>query len=319
MPERVKISGKEKEKNLGSPRNPGMASSKLVTTNPDLPRQSSICSLSTILADLQQQQQQPQQTASMNMDDFLKNLYSDQGPNQLPLSEPHFPDGTSSISRQESFSQPKELGEKTVDDVWREIVAGTENRRQPGTGEEGNDTSAVGQPTITLEDFLTKAGAVSEEDVRAGGVVPVVAGSGGYRVDSGAVAMNGGQFPMQGVEVGPAAVGFDGRVVVGGAVGGGRGKRRAVEEPVVDKATQQRQRRMIKNRESAARSRERKQAYTVELESLVTQLEEENARLVREEAEQNKERLKQLMQNLIPVEEKRRPPRALRRVHSLHW
>lgn len=195
----------------------------------------------------------------MNMDDFLKNLYSDQGPNQLPLSEPHFPDGTSSISRQESFSQPKELGEKTVDDVWREIVAGTENRRQSGTGEEGNDTSAVGQPTITLEDFLTKAGAVSEEDVRAGGVVPVVAGSGGYRVDSGAVAMNGGQFPMQGVEVGPAAVGFDGRVVVGGAVGGGRGKRRAVEEPVVDKATQQRQRRMIKNRESAARSRERKQ------------------------------------------------------------
>lgn len=138
-------------------------------------------------------------------------------------------------------------------------MAGTENRRQPGTGEEGNDTSAIVQPTITLEDFLTKAGAVSEEDVRAGGVVPVVAGSGGYRVDSGAVAMNGGQFPMQGVEVGPAAVGFDGRVVVGGAVGGGRGKRRAVEEPVVDKATQQRQRRMIKNRESAARSRERKQ------------------------------------------------------------
>lgn len=43
-------------------------------------------------------------------------------------------------------------------------------------------------------------------------------------------------------------------------VGGRRGKRRAApENPPVDKATQQKQRRMIKNRESAARSRERKQ------------------------------------------------------------
>jgi len=40
---------------------------------------------------------------------------------------------------------------------------------------------------------------------------------------------------------------------------GGRGKRKAVEEAVMDRATLQKQRRMIKNRESAARSRERKQ------------------------------------------------------------
>ncbi|KAL2579168.1 hypothetical protein GLYMA_15G049000v4 [Glycine max] len=64
--------------------------------------------------------------------------------------------------------------------------------------------------------------------------------------------------------------------------GGRRVKRKSVvEEPlVVDKVTLQKQRRMIKNRESAARSRERKQAYTVELESLVTHLEEENAVLL---------------------------------------
>jgi len=42
---------------------------------------------------------------------------------------------------------------------------------------------------------------------------------------------------------------------------GGRGKRKAVQEVVVDRATQQKQRRMIKNRESAARSRERKQVF----------------------------------------------------------
>ncbi|XP_042486628.1 bZIP transcription factor 12-like [Macadamia integrifolia] len=94
-----------------------------------------------------------------------------------------------------------------------------------------------------------------------------------------------------------------------------RGKRRVVDEPV-DKVAQQRQRRMIKNRESAARSRERKQAYTVELESLVSQLEEENARLLKEQEDEKKKRLKQLMENVIPVLEKRRP-RALRRARSV--
>ncbi|CAK7329106.1 unnamed protein product [Dovyalis caffra] len=42
---------------------------------------------------------------------------------------------------------------------------------------------------------------------------------------------------------------------------------------------ERRQRRMIKNRESAARSRARKQAYTVELELELNQLKEENAKL----------------------------------------
>ncbi|TKY71303.1 G-box-binding factor 4 [Spatholobus suberectus] len=99
----------------------------------------------------------------------------------------------------------------------------------------------------------------------------------------------------------------------------GRGKKRAVEEPLVDKATLLKQKRMIKNRESAARSRERKQAYTVELESLVTHLEEENARLLREEADRKRQRFNQLMEYLIPVEEKRKPRRMLRRVNSAQW
>eukprot|EP00850_Spirogloea_muscicola_P019556 SM000193S05180 [mRNA] locus=s193:151034:152110:- [translate_table: standard] len=41
---------------------------------------------------------------------------------------------------------------------------------------------------------------------------------------------------------------------------------------------------MIKNRESAARSRARKQAYTVELEAEVTLLKEENMRLLKIQA-----------------------------------
>ncbi|KAL2513709.1 G-box-binding factor 4 [Forsythia ovata] len=113
----------------------------------------------------------------------------------------------------------------------------------------------------------------------------------------------------------------NGMVAVGGSGGGGgRGKRKAaLEEVSLDKAMQQKQRRIIKTRESAARSRERKRAYIGGLESLVTQLEEENARILKEEAELKKARYKQLMENLIPVTEKRRPPRVLRRACSMIW
>ncbi|KAK1359320.1 G-box-binding factor 4 [Heracleum sosnowskyi] len=243
-----------------------MASSKVMAStspsNPDLPRHQSSSSSLHLLP-----HQTPTPFSSMNMDDLLKNIYSDSD---------HFP------ANHVAVSDPK----KSVDDVWKEIV------NQPVGG-----TSA--QPAMTLEDFLTKAGAVREEDVK--GVE-----------ESGGVFGGDGGGVMSGVIAYPVAANQ-----VFGNGGVARGKRRAVEEAPVDKATQQKQRRMIKNRESAARSRERKQAYTVELESLVTHLEEENARLMQEEAEQTRERFKQLMENLIPVVEKKRPPRVLRRVHSL--
>ncbi|KNA18374.1 hypothetical protein SOVF_071310 [Spinacia oleracea] len=57
-----------------------------------------------------------------------------------------------------------------------------------------------------------------------------------------------------------------------------RGRKRIIDGPV-EKVVERRQRRMIKNRESAARSRARKQAYTVELEAELNQLREENAQL----------------------------------------
>lgn len=287
-----------------------MASSKVMAstspTNPDLPRQSSIHSLT--VADLQCDQSKS--FGSMNMDELLKNIYGDS--DAFPSSAVNGGD-TASLSRQASLTLPKTVGNKTVDEVWKEIVEGS------GGG------GANREPEMTLEDFLTKAGAVREEDVR----IPVISQApAGFGADS---MINAAQFqappPLQnetggyGVDSVGFGNGIDGRMVAvavgGNSGGGGRGKRRTVEEPPMDKATQQKQRWMIKNRESAARSRERKQAYTVELESLVTQLEEENSRLLREEAEQSKERFKQLMENLIPVVEKRRPPRALRRVNSM--
>ncbi|XP_071716820.1 protein ABSCISIC ACID-INSENSITIVE 5-like [Rutidosis leptorrhynchoides] len=62
-------------------------------------------------------------------------------------------------------------------------------------------------------------------------------------------------------------------------MGGIRGSRKRIIDGQVEKVVERRQRRMIKNRESAARSRARKQAYTVELEAELNMLKEENAQL----------------------------------------
>ncbi|KAG2294438.1 hypothetical protein Bca4012_004475 [Brassica carinata] len=53
----------------------------------------------------------------------------------------------------------------------------------------------------------------------------------------------------------------------------------------VEKVIERRQRRMIKNRESAARSRARKQAYTLELEAEIEKLKKVNQELQRKQAE----------------------------------
>ncbi|QCD84035.1 ABA responsive element binding factor [Vigna unguiculata] len=243
-----------------------MASSKVVSTNPDLPRDSSISPLSSILlSDLHH---------STSMDDLLKSI-------------------TPSAA-------------KTVDDVWKEIVAGA-HPHHPAAAVSGdgnavtvNATAPEGYEAITLEDFLTKAGAVREEDVR--GVLPPSSSSLPFPLPLPAPEGSSSSVEPFGNGVAPA-----------NSVP--KGKRRVVEEPV-DKATLQKQRRMIKNRESAARSRERKQAYTSELEYLVHQLEQENARLVNEEAEMRRQRKKQLMEYIIPVEVMPKPRKKLRRVNS---
>ncbi|KAG2401659.1 G-box-binding factor 4-like [Vigna umbellata] len=197
---------------------------------------------------------------------------------------------------------------KTVDDVWREIVAG--DRRE--CKEEAPDDEMM-----TLEDFLAKAGAVDDdnnEEVDCDMKIPMPLterlGSGVFAFDPLLAAT-----PFQdGVE--GSVIGFGNGVEV---VEGGRGKRARPVLEQLDKAAQQRQRRMIKNRESAARSRERKQAYQVELESLAVKLEEENDKLLKEKAERKKERYKQLMEKVLPVAQKQKPPCILRRARSLQW
>ncbi|KAL5740071.1 hypothetical protein ACOSQ2_029251 [Xanthoceras sorbifolium] len=83
----------------------------------------------------------------------------------------------------------------------------------------------------------------------------------------------------------------------GMGIGGTRGKKRIIDGPV-EKVVERRQRRMIKNRESAARSRARKQAYTVELEAELNQLKEENAHLKQALAELERKRKQQYIEEL---------------------
>ncbi|CAL9107938.1 unnamed protein product, partial [Musa textilis] len=122
-------------------------------------------------------------------------------------------------------------------------------------------------------------------------------GNGGYSVGNGfggrvgngyaaAAAVRSPASPVSSEGIGGGQVDntVAGYVVDGPRVGGGGGgRKRPTDGAAVDKVVERRQRRMIKNRESAARSRARKQAYTVELEAELNQLKEENGRLREEQ------------------------------------
>ncbi|KAI3464670.1 hypothetical protein Pfo_021333 [Paulownia fortunei] len=296
-----------------------MASSKLMASstsrNSDLKRKLSACGSTSSVTDFLRIDSSSNArdnliSESVMVDAFLRNAYVERnpGPDQghRPVVEAESSSSTllnaeitvldavgavTPISDGEM--EPPRIVRKTVDDVWREIVAGKKSEKQPK------------EEMMTLEDFLVKAGAVEEEASAPRGIVEVKEeglsrGIYAYENNSGVIGTGVG-------------VGVD----VGG-LGRGRGKRSLSLLEPLDKAAQQRQRRMIKNRESAARSRERKQAYQVELESMAVRLEEENEQLLKEKAEQTKNRLKQLMENVIPVVEKRRPSR-LRKVRSTQW
>ncbi|KAK3128091.1 hypothetical protein QOZ80_7AG0582470 [Eleusine coracana subsp. coracana] len=142
-------------------------------------------------------------------------------------------------------AEPATAGKKTVDEVWRDIQ------------------SAGGQPTMgemTLEDFLSRAG------------VAVDGCAGPHWLHHHHYQPPQLQYPR------PLNLGLYRDGFLSPVAGRKRGAE-AVDGGVVERTVERRQKRMIKNRESAARSRARKQAYTNELENKVARLEEENERL----------------------------------------
>ncbi|XP_071733282.1 ABSCISIC ACID-INSENSITIVE 5-like protein 5 isoform X2 [Rutidosis leptorrhynchoides] len=94
------------------------------------------------------------------------------------------------------------------------------------------------------------------------------------------------------------------------------GVSRGRKSGTVEKVVERRQRRMIKNRESAARSRARKQAYTMELEAEVSKLKEQNQELKRK-AEMMEMQQNQVMEMMNTQPGAKR--RYLRKTQSGPW
>ncbi|XP_074589360.1 bZIP transcription factor ABI5 homolog isoform X2 [Curcuma longa] len=152
-------------------------------------------------------------------------------------------------------------------------------------------------------------------------------GNGGYPLGNGFGGRmgNGYDSTRAGSPESPlSSEGIAGQVenTVGGWNGfGGGGRKRPADRAGADKVVERRQRRMIKNRESAARSRARKQAYTVELEAELNQLKEENARL-REDQTRVTTLRKQLLMEAMAEQARVNAHRAtsnLRRCNSSTW
>ncbi|KAL6853791.1 hypothetical protein ACP4OV_019820 [Aristida adscensionis] len=246
---------------------------------------------------------------SMNLDELLRTVFPDGLDADGATPSQHEP--ASGLSRQGSITMPPELSKKTVDEVWKGIQA------TPKTSVvEGGRRRRERQPTLgemTLEDFLVKAGVVTEgylKDLNDVGNVDQLGSAGAGNLTRGAqwldqyqqqiTAMDPHQhgqqtymmsrLALQPLNVGPGAIlesaYSDGQITspVMGALSDSPtpGRKRGASGDVVDKLVERRQKRMIKNRESAARSRARKQAYTNELENKVSRLEEENERLKRQ-------------------------------------
>ncbi|RZR87580.1 hypothetical protein BHM03_00015029 [Ensete ventricosum] len=104
---------------------------------------------------------------SMNMDEFLKNIWTAEESYAMvaALGDGSGGFGTGAgLQRQASLTLPRTLSQKTVDQVWRGLV-------EPSSSGQGAAASCGGtdfprQPTLgemTLEEFLARAGVVRED------------------------------------------------------------------------------------------------------------------------------------------------------------
>lgn len=104
---------------------------------------------------------------SMNMDEFLKNLWTAEESQAMAAALGGLDGGAGALQRQGSFSFPRTLStisQKTVDEVWRNVI--TDNVESVGESDlhKQQRQSTLGE--MTLEEFLVRAGAVREENYK---------------------------------------------------------------------------------------------------------------------------------------------------------
>ncbi|KAK4345873.1 hypothetical protein RND71_036049 [Anisodus tanguticus] len=247
--------------------------------------------------------------SSMNLDELLKTVWTVEASQGIGGGM-----GYEAVQQHgqvaSGSSLPGDLSKKTVDQVWQDIQQG--HKRDSNINTKATERQiTLGE--MTLEDFLVKAGVVAEptpgkKSSGSGSVLGVdsmalpqqnvqhQAQWSQYQIPAmhqlPPVFMPGhpvpqpltivpnstmdGTYPESQMTMSPTAL--------MGTLSDTQtlGRKRVAPGDVVEKTVERRQKRMIKNRESAARSRARKQAYTHELENKVSRLEEENERLKRQ-------------------------------------
>ncbi|KAJ4896024.1 ABSCISIC ACID-INSENSITIVE 5-like protein 2 [Raphanus sativus] len=240
---------------------------------------------------------------SMNLDELLKSVCSVEAnqPSSMAMNGAATQEG---LSRQGSLTLPRDLSKKTVEEVWKDI------QQDKNGGGSGRHERRDKQPTLgemTLEDLLLKAGVVTET-VPGGSagmeqnITPVAPWVQYHQLPSMPQPQSFMPYPVADMQV----------MVSQSSLMGGLsdtqtpGRKRLASGEVVEKTVERKQKRMIKNRESAARSRARKQAYTHELEIKVSRLEEENERLKRQKE----------VEKILPSAPPPDPKRQLRRTSS---
>ncbi|XP_043719305.1 ABSCISIC ACID-INSENSITIVE 5-like protein 2 [Telopea speciosissima] len=202
------------------------------------------------------------------------------------------------------------LSRKTVDEVWKEIA------HQEEQGNAGHEESVQRQPTLgetTLEDFLVRAGAInagnqdSVVDAQSLVATDTIVAAASQQADwfqfqmaavqqqqqqmsvlDSTMPLSVSVFGTSGVDVGyhenQLALSMPMPLVVAAPAESQAAvdRKRRFSDEIMEKTIERRQKRMIKNRESAARSRARKQAYTNKLENDLAQLKETNEGLIKE-------------------------------------
>ncbi|CAM0943918.1 unnamed protein product [Alopecurus aequalis] len=264
---------------------------------------------------------------SMNMDELLRNIWTAEESQAIGAGGSSSAAAPPDLQRQGSLTLPRTLSQKTVDEVWRDMVY------FGGGGPSSASASAAAQPApepaqrqqtlgeVTLEEFLVRAGVVRED--MAPGPPPISSAPTpatrppqppqpqmlfpqsnmfAPMVNPLSLAMAAGPFGQGGGGGGANNVVSPARPVMSNGYGNMEGLNlsslspppmpyvfngglRGRKAPAMEKVVERRQRRMIKNRESAARSRQRKQSYMMELETEVAKLKERNEELQRKQAE----------------------------------